>query len=349
MSSAILTVAALLLSSCSGGDGQGAESRNDPGRAKDARPVTTHLENRDIYQSSRLYGIVEAYDPVTVTAPATGRFVAASGRANGQSVQRGTQLGFVTQCTSGGGSVGGGAFPGTLSSLSSLRLSSLGLSGTASSGAGASGAGSSGAGSSGGGPTPTPTPSSGSSGSGATGCSPSGIAVTAPAAGIVAGLREQDVDRGGTVATLQQRGLHVRLSVVDPALMFRFTDPPTTGKGELVGGPAGFAVNYERLVYDKSSGQVSVYASLPTEVTAMPGLRAVVVFVTAVKDDVPTLPLSAVHGRAESGEVVAVDGSGRTHPTKVTLGPSDELYVEVHGIDPKAKVLLYPLESDFDD
>jgi hypothetical protein len=184
-------------------------------------------------------------------------------------------------------------------------------------------------------------------GTGAPRCSVNRTTVTAPVAGVLSSLYPQTVPAGAPVADIQPAGFHVKLSVPDPALLFSFKTPPKSGKAELVGGPAGFVVGYEDLVYTKDTGIVNVYASIPGDVPAFAGLHAVVVFVTSVKDQVPTLPLSAVRGRTDVGQVVAVDAVGGKAPVAITLGASDDAYVEVSGLDPATDVLLYPLELDF--
>lgn len=271
--------------------------------------ATTHVEIRDIYQTVRLEGAVEAYDSVAVRAPKTGTFAPVSGLHNGRTVRKGASLGTVSSCPASGAATG----------------SSSG--------------------------TSSGDPKPGTSASPTTGatCRQVRTAVTAPVAGKISGLAEQEVAPGTTVATIQPPGFHIRLPVVDASLLYRFAKPPKSGKAEIVGGPSGFTVRYEKRSYDKGTGQVSVYVSVPRDMTFFAGLHAVVVFVTGIKDQVPTLPLSAVHGKSGKGEVVTVDRAGKTKVVKVTLGESDDLYVEVHGIDAKADVLLYPLESDFDE
>jgi hypothetical protein len=171
--------------------------------------------------------------------------------------------------------------------------------------------------------------------------------VTAPVGGVLSGLYPQAVAAGAPVAAVQPPGLHAKLPVVEPSALFSFQTPPKTGKAELIGGPAGFVVTYESLVYVKDSGAVNVYASIPADVAAFAGLRAVVVFVTNVKDKVPTLPLSAVRGRAGSGQVVVLEPDGRKRTAGVAIGAADDAHVEVTGLDPAVDVLLFPLESDF--
>ncbi|GAB3834893.1 hypothetical protein GCM10027610_031420 [Dactylosporangium cerinum] len=189
--------------------------------------------------------------------------------------------------------------------------------------------------------TPSPAPE------GPPPCTITRTNVTAPVGGLLSGLYPQAVAAGAPVAAVQPPGFHAKLPVVEPAALFSFQNPPKTGKAELVGGPAGFVVTYESLVYVKDSGAVNVFASIPADVPAFAGLRAIVVFVTNVKDKVPTLPLSAVRGRAGSGQVVVLEPDGRKRTAGVTIGAADDAYVEVTGLDPALDVVLYPLESDF--
>jgi hypothetical protein len=178
-------------------------------------------------------------------------------------------------------------------------------------------------------------------------CVVSRATVRAPISGILSGLYQQQVAGGAAVAGVQPSGFHIRMPVLDPASLFNFEDPPKSGKALLVGGPSGFVVGYEKLVYVKESGAVNVYASIPAEIKAFAGLHAVVVFVTGVKTEVLTLPLSAVRGRSGTGQVVTVDGAGHRKAVPVTIGDADDAFVEVSGVEVNVEVLLYPLESDF--
>lgn len=170
--------------------------------------------------------------------------------------------------------------------------------------------------------------------------------VRAPAAGVLSDSDVQDVIKGMAVGSVQPDGFHVRLPIVDKSALYGFVDPPKDAKAQLLGGPSGFAVAFERVAYDKDSGAVEAFVTLPATVAAFPGLRAVVVFVTGKTASVPTLPLSAVRGREGEGDVVIVDSRGDM-PKHVTLGGSDDQYVQVEGLEPGTKVLLFPLESDF--
>jgi hypothetical protein len=137
--------------------------------------------------------------------------------------------------------------------------------------------------------------------------------------------------------------------VTDPVALYRFANPPKTGKAAIVGGPSGFKVTFEKREYDKNEDQVSIFVSVPRNLKLFAGLQAVVVFVTGAKRQVPTLPRSAVRGQAQRGEVITIDASGKKRPTKVSIGKSDDMYVEVRGVGSSTEVLLYPLDSDFDE
>lgn len=295
--SGALLACGLVVTACTTG-GSGAREP-DPVVAFDPGPAaaTVRVESRDIYQTVRLEGVLETYDPVTVTAPKAGRFAPARGLRDGQAVAAEATLGVV-HCPP---------------AVADPQPGST---------------------------TTTTTPNAQ--------CPKAGTPVRSPVAGVVSGLLEQDVPATGPVATVQPPGFHAKLPVSDPAVLYRFTTPPKTGKAELVGGPSGIVVEYETQVYDKGSGQTSVYARVPGDVQAFAGLRVVVVFVTGVKDGVPTLPRSAVRGQAGRGEVVAVDPAGVRTRLAVTLGDADDEHVEVHGVDPAADILRFPLESDFD-
>lgn len=178
-------------------------------------------------------------------------------------------------------------------------------------------------------------------------CTGRATPVTAPAAGrLTAGLERRDVARGATLAEVDPGGFRAVLPVTDPSALYAFTTPPKQGRGEVVGGPSGFVVRYERLAFDRDAGRVDVYAGLPRSLRLFEGLRVVVVFVTGRSDDVLTLPRSAVRGDRTRGEVVVVAGGIRS-VRDVELGVADARVVEVKGLPAGTEVVEFPLESDF--
>ncbi|WP_155123437.1 MULTISPECIES: efflux RND transporter periplasmic adaptor subunit [unclassified Actinoplanes] len=195
---------------------------------------------------------------------------------------------------------------------------------------------------------PAPSASASAGGTAATHCAYRYTAVRAPAAGQLSDVGEQNVAPGAVIANIRPPGFHIRLPVEDKSVLFNFAHPPSSGKAQIVGGPSGLTVRFERRTFDQSSGTVNVFVSAPSHVDLFAGLHAVVVFVTNALKDVDTLPLSAVRGRAEQGEVVVLDQAGHTRTVDVVIGAADDAYVQVSGLDPDADVLVYPLDSNFD-
>ena len=158
---------------------------------------------------------------------------------------------------------------------------------------------------------------------------------------------DAEVTSGTPLASIQPPGFHIRLPVTDPAALYSFVSPPHRGRAQIIGGPAGFPVRFERTVHQRDSDQVTVYVALPKKIRAFAGLHAVVVFVTATRSMVPTLPNSAVQGHSGNGEIVTLNATGKHHVTQVRIGAADGDYVEVSGVPEGMTVLLYPLNSDF--
>lgn len=274
-----------------------------------AAPVTTTPQPRDLYRTVRLEGRVESYDPVVVTTGLAGSFTPVGSLLNGSSVTAGQIIGRVISC-----SVTQSSQVARSTTDSSVGTSTKGGVSTSS------------------------------------GCPVASVVRTnlrTPVAGAISGLSAQDIQAGATVGTVQPPGLHIRLPVTDKSQLYNFVRPPRTGKAELLGGPAGFVVTFERTDYHRDSGEVEVYVTLPSAQKAFPGIAAVVVFVVGTENGVLTLPLAAVKGQSGGGDVVVLNDNGTQHVRHVTLGASDDNYVEVKGLAPTTKVLLYPTESDF--
>ena len=273
-----------------------------------AAPVTATLQPRDLYRTVRLEGRVEAYDPLVVTTRSAGFFTPVASLSDGKTVTAGQIVGRVVSCSSSPPTKAAGSVPDSSPGASTQSV-----------------------------PASSSCPTA----------SVVRLNIRAPAAGAISGLTAQDVPAGATVGSVQRPGLHIRLPVTDKSQLYNFVRPPRTGKAELLGGPAGFEVTFERTDYHRESGDVDVYVTLPSAQKAFPGIAAVVVFVVGTQDGVMTLPLAAVKGQSAQGDVVVRDDNGAQHVKHVTLGASDDNYVEIKGLAPTTKVLLYPTESDF--
>jgi hypothetical protein len=308
-----------LLAACSSAAGSPGADRNASGTSitpASAAPATATVRRGDIYETLRLTGTIERYEAVAIPATVSGLYHSYLPLGKQVSVTRGRALGRIDVCSASGST----AVPGTSAGVGENTVA----------------------------------PSAGAIGSGATSpggssdCHPAtSVTVRAPVGGRLIPPSPGQVTAGTPLAEVQPSGLHIRLPVEDPSDRYHFVSPPRRGRAQIVGGPAGFIVRFERTAHSPASDEVTVYTTLPTQVRAFPGLRAVVVFVTAVHDDVLVLPESAVRGRSQQGQVVSVDTNGRHEVVAVRLGAADGENIEVRGLDLGAAVLQYPLESDF--
>jgi hypothetical protein len=170
--------------------------------------------------------------------------------------------------------------------------------------------------------------------------------VRAAVAGTITALTGEQVMEGADVVRIRPPGYVIRATVTDPAAMYDLMRPPPTGKTRILGGPAGFTVRYEGRTYDPADGSVVLLLAVPGDVAVVEGLRTSTAFVVSRRSDVPTLPVTAVQGTTGVGQVVVVDADRRV-VTPVKLGQHDGSRVEVTGLPVAARVLRFPLASDF--
>lgn len=273
--------------------------------AEEAPVVRTELRN--ILDSVRLEGTVEAYPPVDVLSPESGELIPAGGDlAYPREVVAGQVIGKVRRCDA-----------------SAERRPSADATAAASSTAAPE--------------TTADTPCA----------SWRTWDVAAPAAGALVSLDRGQFEKGAVISQIQPGGLRGRLAVPDPSVLYRFLDPPETLNARILGGPGTFPVTFGSVDYDPGTQTSTVLVGIPADVSAFPGLAVVVVFGFGATGEVATLPLTAVRGRTERGQVVAVQTDGTHQVVDVVLGASDSLVIQVEGIEPDQDVLRYPLESDF--
>jgi hypothetical protein len=342
----------LVLAGCSSSTDSGTS-----GPATGDRPgagialATTMVERRDLYQTLRLEGTVERYDPVTVTATATGQFYLKSTVRGTRTVTKGETLGSIKVCRddsddSAAGTAGSDGATGSRSGDSANRTEANRTEANRTE-ANRTEANRTEAN------RTERSVSAGQDSAGTTCDSVRWVPIRASGGGrlrFASGLDPAAVGAvtaGQELAIVQRSGFRARLPVTDAADLYGFNHPPRTARAQIVGGPSGFTVRFERTVYAKDAGRVSVLVSMPAKVPAFAGLHVVVVFVTSVKDQVPSLPRSAVQGSVKTGLIVRVAPDGRRSVARVGLGGTDDQYVEVKGLEDEQKVLLYPLESDF--
>lgn len=136
---------------------------------------------------------------------------------------------------------------------------------------------------------------------------------------------------------------------VPPAQLYRVYSQPTTAKTSIDSGPAGIDCQLEPVsgadaqgkTDEAASGYRPVVCLLPLDAKVVSGLPAKVGVETARKDAPMALPVSAVAGSTQSGQVTLIQGS-RHVLRSVKLGISDGAYIEiVSGLKAGDKVLSY--------
>jgi hypothetical protein len=117
---------------------------------------------------------------------------------------------------------------------------------------------------------------------------------------------------------------------VTPTQVLRLgTRTPISARAQIDGSSAPFDCP---LTDPRAQSQDDAYrmmCRIPASVPAVVGATGTLVVVLAKHDDVTALPVEAVTGTIEHGEVYPVGGSG---PVEVKLGATDGMYVEVTGL-----------------
>lgn len=165
--------------------------------------------------------------------------------------------------------------------------------------------------------------------------------VTSPVAGTLSSLTAlvgQVFAVGDSVGQVAPPTFRVSGSLAAEQL-YRLTAQPTEAQVIIAGGPApftctGLTITTPLAGEDGQSGDggtagPTVSCAIPAEVRVFPGLTAQVVIAGGIATDVLVVPITAVEGIAESGNVYAVLDDGSTELRPVTLGLNDGINVEV--------------------
>lgn len=121
--------------------------------------------------------------------------------------------------------------------------------------------------------------------------------------------------------------------------LYRLTVQPTEAQVIIAGGPApftctGLTISTPLAGEDGQSGDggtsgPTVSCAIPADVRVFPGLTAQIVISGGAAEDVLIVPITAVEGIAETGNVYAVLPDGSTELTPVTLGLNDGINVQI--------------------
>ena len=159
--------------------------------------------------------------------------------------------------------------------------------------------------------------------------------VLAPIAGtlsVFTALEGQSFSVGDDVGKVSPATFSVS-GTIAPEQQYRLLNRPTEAQVMITGGPAPFTCTGLTISSaagaDGSGSTTTVRCAVPTDVTVFPGLTASMVIAGGVAENVLTVPITAVEGSAESGNVYFVLPDGSTELRPVTLGLNDGVNVEI--------------------
>jgi multidrug efflux pump subunit AcrA (membrane-fusion protein) len=191
--------------------------------------------------------------------------------------------------------------------------------------------------------------------------------VPAPAAGTLSAvdvLVDQVVAVGDKIGSVSPGTLSVT-ATLSQADQFRLLAPPNSAQVDVQGGPAPFTCTGLKLGAaaggtvsppddgsgaqpPASGGGTSARCQVPAGVTVFPGMAATVGIEAGVAKDVLVVPVTAVQGVVQKGNVWVVGDDGSQEERAVTLGLTDGEMVEVReGLSEGEQVLQFvPVPDD---
>lgn len=191
--------------------------------------------------------------------------------------------------------------------------------------------------------------------------------VAAPSAGTVSTLDvlvDQIVAVGDTLGAISPGTLSVTATLTQDE-QFRLLSPPATAEVEVQGGPAPFTCTGLVLgapaAQDPqtpetgapapgapSGGGTTARCAVPSGVTVLAGMGATVRVQAGTAEDVLVVPITAVQGSVQTGNVWVVGDDGTEEQRAVTLGLTDGEQIEVReGLAEGEQVLQFvPVPDD---
>lgn len=149
----------------------------------------------------------------------------------------------------------------------------------------------------------------------------------------------------GTVVQVGRR-YEIHAAIQNTDLAYKLSLGHFTVRALIVGGPTGFDCPWLGL-RPEGGAAPQMACEVPPSIRVVSGLQASMVLAIDAPKAVQALPLSAVIGAAQQGQVIIVDSSGGLHAREVELGASDDQWIEIRqGLVPGQRVLLDPTQSD---
>jgi len=166
-------------------------------------------------------------------------------------------------------------------------------------------------------------------------------------------LKDQEVSVGDQVATVAPGTLSVS-GTLTPDQQYRLVGAPSQASVTLNGGPAPFDCTGLHVGAAPTTGTATtdgatatdtsgtVTCAIPAGVTAFPGLGATVEITNGTAADVAIVPITAVQGTVQKGNVWVVAADGSNTLTPVGLGLTDGENVQItDGLAPGDTVLQF--------
>ncbi len=120
---------------------------------------------------------------------------------------------------------------------------------------------------------------------------------------------------------------------LDAATAYRLYTLPRGARGQVTDGPGPFDCPLADPVPQPVPGTdppaMSLTCVIPANLAVFDGMPAVMAVTTAVASNVLVLPVEAVAGSAQQGQVWLVDAAGRRHVQTVTLGITDGVQIQI--------------------
>lgn len=120
---------------------------------------------------------------------------------------------------------------------------------------------------------------------------------------------------------------------LDAATAYRLYTLPRGARGQITDGPGPFDCALADPVPEPVSGSdppaMSLTCVVPGNLAVFAGMPGVMAVTTAVATSVLTLPVEAVAGSAQQGQVWLVDAAGQRHLRTVTLGITDGVQIQI--------------------
>ncbi len=142
------------------------------------------------------------------------------------------------------------------------------------------------------------------------------------------------------IAVAHTAGFALVASLTETALL-RLYSVPTQATGQIKDGPGPFPCPLADRVPQQGSDAPTLTCLIPAEFTVFAGMPAVIAVRTASAQDVIVLPVEAVAGSSQHGQVWIVGAQGHRELRDVQLGITDGVQIEIRsGVNVGDSVLV---------